>query len=146
MTLCGGKRHSSVRRFTAPSNSIHQNTRSPQKAGFLMEDMVPVDNYPFSVDNSRHKGITVAMQSAQTNKTGNTAAKTGRKQAPARKSPRGTRPTGAPLFFSLTYPYTVVVACAGESKSGWLAQLNTRAEVTYKVFRVFHSTTTTTIN
>ena len=146
MTLCGGKRHSSVRRFTAPSNSIHQNTRSPQKAGFLMEPMAPVDIQPFSVDNPRHKGITIAVQSAQTNKTGNTAAKTGGKQAPARNWPRDTRPTGAPLFFSLTYPYTVVVACAGESKPGWLAQLNTGAEVTYKVFRVFHSTTTTTIN
>ena len=101
--------------------------------------MAPVDNQSFSVDNPRHKGITVAMQSAQTNKTGG-------KQAPARKSPRGTQPTGAPLFFSLTYPYTVVVACAGKSKPGWLAQLNTGAEVTYKVFRVFHSTTTTTIN
>ncbi len=146
MTLCGGKRHKSVRRFTAPSNSIHQNTRSPQKAVFLMEPITPVDNQPFSVDNPRHKGITVAMQSAQTNKTGNTAAKTGGKQSPARKSPRGNQPTGAPIFFSLTYPYTVVVACAGESKPGWLAQLNTGAEVTYKVFRVFHSTTTTTIN
>ncbi len=111
-----------------------------------MEPMAPVDNQSFSVDNPRHKGITIAVQSAQTNKTGNTAAKTGGKQAPARKSPRGTQPTGAPLFFSLTYPYTVVVTCAGESKPGWLAQLNTGAEVTYKVFRVFHSTTTTTIN
>ena len=146
MTLCGGKPHKSVRRFTAPSNRPNQNTRSPQKAGFLMEDMAPVDNQPFSVDNPRHKGITVAVQSAQTNKTGNTAAKTGGKQAPARKWPRGTRLNGAPLFFSHSYPYTVVVACAGESKSGLLAQLNTGAEVTYKVFRVFHSTTTTTIN
>ena len=111
-----------------------------------MEPIAPVDNQLFSVDNPRHKGITVAVQSAQTNKTGNTAAKTGGKQAPARKSPRGTQPTGAPLFFSRSYPYTVVVACAGESKLGWLAQLNTGAEVTYKVFRVFHSTTTTTIN
>ncbi len=146
MTLCGGKPHKSVRRFTAPSNSIHQNTRSPQKAGFLIEPMAPVDNQPFSVDNPRHKGITIAMQSAKTNKTGNTATKTGGKQAPARKSPRGTQPTGPPLFFSRSYPYTVVVACAGESKPGWLAQLNTRAEVKHKVFRVFHSTTTTTIN
>ena len=111
-----------------------------------MEPMAPVDNQSFSVDNPRHKGITVAVQSAQTNKTGNTAAKTGGKQAPACQWPRGTRPTGAPLFFSLSYPYTVVVACAGDSKTGWLAQLNTGAEVTYKVFRVFHSTTTTTIN
>jgi len=63
-----------------------------------MEPMAPVDNQPFSVDNPRHKGITVAMQSAQTNKTGNTAAKTGGKQAPARKSPRGNQPTGAPIF------------------------------------------------
>ncbi len=146
MTLCGGKRHKSVRRFTAPSNRINQNTRSPQKAGFLMEPITPVDNQPFSVDNPRHKGITIAMQSAKTNKTGNTATKTGGKQAPARKSPRGTQPTGPPLFFSRSYPYTVVVACAGESKPGWLAQLNTRAEVKHKVFRVFHSTTTTTIN
>ncbi len=63
-----------------------------------MEPIAPVDNQLFSVDNPRHKGITVAVQSAQTNKTGNTAAKTGGKQALARKWPRGTRLTGAPLF------------------------------------------------
>ncbi len=85
-----------------------------------MEPMAPVDNQPFSVDNPRRKGITVAMQSAQTNKTGNTAAKTGGKQTPARKWPRRTQPTGAPLFFSHTYSYTVVVACAGVQKQdGW---------------------------